>query len=77
MKEEHCHIIAIKIGKEWQTLATFIGISDTDVNDIKERHQELQDRRLALLKKKWKKFYGSEATYVKLAHGLESTVAEN
>ena len=72
MKEEHCCVIAIKIGKKWQTLATFIGISDTDVDDIQERYQEPQGRRLALLRK-WKMFYGSEATYAKLAHGLEST----
>ena len=72
VKEEHCHMIAMQVGRDWQTLATFIGVSDIDVDDIKEMYQEPQDRRLALLTK-WKKLYGSEATYAKMAHGLEGT----
>ena len=70
MKEKHCHEIAMQVGKDWETLATSIGMSDTDVDDIKARYQEPRDRRIALLRK-WKKSYGKEATYAQMARGLE------
>ena len=69
MREEHCHEIAMLVGKDWETLAAFIGIPTIDVDDIKESDQDPRKRRLALVDK-WQKMYGSEATYAKMVHGL-------
>ena len=72
IKPEHCDTIAIQVGQDWDNLATAIGFEKNEVDDIKEEyhHQEPKNRRISLLRK-WKKKYGSDATYVKMIHGLE------
>ena len=72
MKPEHYDKIATLVGQDWESLATAIGFEEFEVNDIKEayHHREPRDGRIALLRK-WKKKYGSDATYAKMIHGLE------
>ena len=67
---EHRNEIAIKIGKDWETLATCIGIAPQEVFDLKETYPK--DQRLGMMNR-WEELYGSEATYLKLIEGLEQT----
>ena len=67
--EEHRNMIAQKIGGQWESLATFIGVCHEEVEDIKETKKEPLDRRLAMMRR-WKKLYGMEATYLKLVESL-------
>ena len=63
--------IAIKIGKDWETLATCIGIAPQEVFDLKETYPNSpKDQRLGMMNR-WEELYGSEATYLKLIEGLE------
>lgn len=65
--------IALKIGKNWECLATCIGISSQEVFDLKEMYPNSpQDQRLGMMNR-WEELYGSEATYLKLIEGLEQT----
>ena len=70
IKTEHCNEIAMDLGEDWEVLAPFIGISNNDLHYIKERYQDPRRRQLESLRE-WKKHLGSEATYAKMAHGLE------
>ena len=71
ISEEHRREIAINIGDEWESLATFIGVSDVDISDIKERYCNSDPRvkRLAMMRV-WKQLHGRDATYFKLTEGL-------
>ena len=51
--EEHRNMIAKKIGGQWESLATFIGVCHEEVEDIKETKDEPLDRRLAMMRR-WK-----------------------
>lgn len=68
--------IAIKIGRDWESLTTFIGVPPQEVYDIIEVYPpenpnvSPRDRRLALMRR-WEELYGSDATYLKLIQGLE------
>ena len=68
--------IAVKLGRDWESLATFIGVPPQEVYDIIEVYPpenpnvSPRDRRLALMRR-WEELYGSEATYLKLIQGLE------
>ena len=76
LREDHRNDIAVRIGKDWESLATFIGVAPQDVYDIIEVYPpenpavSPRDRRLALMRR-WEELYGSEATYLKLIQGLE------
>ena len=69
VSNEHRREIARDIGADWETLAPYIGISDRDVEDIKEEYRRPVDKRFAMMRK-WHELYGSEATYLKLINGL-------
>ena len=61
--------IAQDIGADWEVLAIFIGVSGVDVSDIKQEHTREVLRSITLMRR-WHQLYGSEATYLKLMHGL-------
>ena len=73
---DHRNTIAMEIGKDWESLAAFIGVPPQDVHDITEMYPpenpnvSPRDKRLALLRR-WEELYGSGATYLKLILGLE------
>jgi hypothetical protein len=65
--------VALRIGKNWESLATCIGIPSQEVFDLKETYpNNPQDQRLGMMNR-WEELYGSEATYLKLIEGLEQT----
>ena len=71
MKEECVNEVATRIGEDWESLATFIGIPDQDVFDIKEKFpRSPRDQRLAL-GRRWRQIYGEKATYLMMLVGLE------
>ena len=67
--EGHRNEIAKAIGDSWESLATFIGISNVEVGDIKGKYREPLDRRLAMMRR-WHELWGEEATYLRLVEGL-------
>ena len=71
MRKEHGIVIAKEIGVDWELLAPEIGVSDVDIDDIKEKHHDPRTRRNALMRR-WMDLLGSEATYLKIIEGLES-----
>ena len=71
MKAECQNEVALRIGEDWESLATFIGIPDQDVHDIKEKFpRNPRDQRLALMKR-WRQMYGGKASYLMMIKGLE------
>ena len=65
--------VALRIGKNWESLATCIGIPSQEVFDLKEMYpNNPQDQRLGMMNR-WEELYGSDATYLKLIEGLEQT----
>ena len=70
MTFKHCNKIAIRIGEDWERLATYIEIDTVEVDHIKEEHCRAKDRRLALLRE-WKRKFGNDATYAKMIQSLE------
>ena len=69
VSEEHRLKIAMEIGKDWEILATFIGVPPEDVYDIKQEHTQQVNMRVSLMRR-WHELYGREATYLKLINGL-------
>ena len=67
--KNHRNTIAQDIGKDWESLAAFIGVPSGDIDDIKEKYREPLDRRLAMMRK-WHELWGEEATYLRLVRGL-------
>jgi hypothetical protein len=61
--------IAKRVGDDWESLATFIGVPPEDVDDIKDEYRKPMARRLAMMRK-WHRLWGSEATYLRLLEGL-------
>ncbi len=66
---DQCNELAMKLDR-WELLAPFIGLSEGDCTAIKKNNSSYELQRLAMIRK-WQKMYGSEATYLKLALGLE------
>ena len=70
---EYRNLVALRIGKNWESLATCIGIPSEEVFDLKETYPTSpQDQRLGMMKR-WEEMYASEATHLKLIQGLEQT----
>ena len=69
VSDKHRNEIAKRVGDAWESLATFIGVSNVDVDDIKEKYVQPLDRRLAMMRR-WHELWGSEATYQRLVEGL-------
>ena len=73
VKAEYTNEVAVKLGKDWESLATFIGIPSQDVYDLKETYPDNpRNQRLGMMKR-WEELRGSKATYAKLIEGLELT----
>ena len=70
VSEEHKIEIAREIGYDWESLAHFLGIPDSDIDDIKEECRNPMHRRLAMMRR-WHMLYGSSATYHKLIKALQ------
>ena len=70
VSEEHRIEIAKRVGDAWESLATFIGVSNVEVNDIKDEYRKPLDRRFAMMRR-WHELWGSEATYLRLMEGLK------
>ena len=73
VKPEHRNEIALKIGKDWETLATCIGIPSQEVYDLKEAYPDSPRNQRLTMMNRWEELYGSEATYFKMIQGLEQT----
>jgi archaellum biogenesis ATPase FlaH len=69
VSDKHRNEIAKRVGGTWESLATFIGVTSGEVDDIKEKYVEPLDRRLAMMRR-WHELWGSEATYLRLVEGL-------
>ena len=61
--------LAMKID-DWKLLAPFIGLSEQDIAAIQDDNRSYETRSIASLTK-WKRQFGSKATYLMLAEGLE------
>ena len=68
---QHRDEIALKIGKDWESLATFIGITSQEVDDIRDTYSGSPQRQRQAMMNRWEQLHGSEATYLKLIEGLE------
>ncbi len=66
---DHCRKLAKKLGR-WEPLLPHIGLDERDRIAIKEdQSSSYEEQRIASISK-WRKLYGSTATYLKLAEGL-------
>ncbi len=61
--------LAMKL-ERWELLLPHIGLDECDRIAIKNDYSSYEEQRIALLSK-WKRLFGSRATYLKLAEGLE------
>ncbi len=66
---DHCRELAMKI-ERWEPLLPHIGLGECDRIAIEKDYSSYEEQRIALLSK-WKRLFGSRATYLKLAEGLE------
>lgn len=74
VKPEYRNKVALGLGKDWESLATFIGIPSQDIYDLKETYSDNpRNQRLGMMKR-WEELHGREAlSYAKLIEGLELT----
>ena len=70
ISDDHLCAIALFL-PSWPTVATYLGLSEIDVNDIERDGKNEQDKRLKALQK-WKGKFGFKATYRKLVEVLLS-----
>ena len=61
--------LAMKID-DWKLLVSFIGLSEQDIAAIQEGNRSYETQSLASLIR-WRRQFGSKATYLMLAEGLE------
>ncbi len=66
---DHCRELAMKL-ERWEPLLPYIGLDECDRTAIEKDYSSYEEQRIAVLSK-WKRLYGSTATYLKLAKGLE------
>ena len=64
-RDDHLSEIALTL-TDWQLVASFLGLTDAEEEEIKEDSQPARRRKVAMLRR-WKKKYGEKATYRKLA----------
>ena len=62
----HLNELALFI-TEWQSMAPFLGLTDSEEEEIAEDSRPLKRKKVAMLRK-WKEKFGHEATYLKLAN---------
>ena len=70
ISDDHLRAIAILL-TSWRKFATYLGLSENDLDDVEQEGRDEQDRRLKALQK-WKGKFGFEATYRKLVEVLLS-----
>ena len=70
ISDDHLRAIAIFL-TSWRKFATYLGLSENDLDDVEQEGKDEQDRRLKALQK-WKGKFGFEATYRKLVEVLLS-----
>ena len=79
ISDDHLHEIAIFL-TSWRKVATYLGLSESDLGDIEREERDEHLKKLKALQK-WKGKFGFRATYRKLVEVLLSLaradVAEN
>ena len=70
ISDDHLREIALFL-TSWRTVATNIGLSEMDINDVEREGKHEQDQRLKVLQR-WKGKFGFRATYRKLVEVLLS-----
>ena len=68
--DEHICAIAIFL-TSWQTVTAYLGLSENDLDAVKQEGKNEQDKRLIALQK-WKHKFGFKATYKMLVEVLLS-----
>ena len=64
VSREHQNKIALSI-IDWRSIAPFLGLEETDEEDIEVMYSTVKTRNIAMLRK-WKHLHGSSATYMRL-----------
>ena len=64
VSRDHQNKIALSI-TDWRSIAPFLGLEETDEEDIKASYSTVKTRNIATLRK-WKHLHGSSATYRRL-----------
>ena len=70
ISDDHVCAIALFL-PSWQTVATYLELSEKDLDDVEQGGKDEQDKRLKSLQK-WKGKFGFKATYRKLVEVLLS-----
>ena len=68
--DDHLHAIAIFL-TSWRKVATYLELSENDLDDVEQEGKDEQDKRLKALQM-WKRKIGFKATYRKLVEVLLS-----
>ena len=69
-KNEELQKLGKKIGVKWDTLGRRLGVEEPELENIEQRHKDLEKRGYAMLMH-WKQKNGSEATYQILIAALQ------
>ena len=64
VSRDHQNKVALSI-TDWRSIAPFLGLEETDEEDIEAMYSTVKTRNIAMLRK-WKHLYGSSATYRRL-----------
>ena len=70
ISDDHLCAIAIFL-TSWRTVASYLGLSENDLDGVQQEGKDEQDKRLKALQI-WKGKFGFKATYKKLVEGLLS-----
>ena len=65
-----CNTIAMKLDR-WELLASFLGLAEEDCTAIREDYNTNYAKQRSVSLNTWKQQFGSKATYLMLAEGLE------
>ena len=68
ISDDHLRAIAIFL-TSWRKVATYLKLSENDLDDVEREEKDEQDKRLKVLQK-WKGKFGYKATYKKLVEVL-------
>ena len=61
--------LGVDIGRNWKKLGRRLGVSDPELEDIDQHHDEMSEKGYYMLKH-WVQENGSDATYQALRNGL-------
>ena len=68
ISDDHLRAIAIFL-TSWRKVATYLGLSENDLDDVEREEKDEQDKRVKALQK-WKGKFGFKATYRMLVEVL-------